>query len=224
MRASMDLMSAKEYWIKRSKLNEKNGRNHFYIAPFYQISGDSFHAMRHHQLALKYDPLDPNIRNDFGLFLMKQRKFNEAKEQFQKAIQLDPNFLLALNNLSALYARQGKFTEAKTCCEKVIRKDPKNSMAHRNLAKLLEETCNTHDALKHNMKAIQLDEGKDAYNRYDRSKHADVYRIVARQHISRKQNENECAHQFYDKYRALANQKVSLPTSVKTRELLEMFD
>ena len=49
---------------------------------------------------------------DLGKMLYSVRRFDEATEQYRKAIELNPNFMPAYRNLARCYAVQGKFEEA----------------------------------------------------------------------------------------------------------------
>ena len=220
------LSDAKEYWIQRSRFNETNGRNFYHIAPFYQISGNTFLEIRHYQHALRYELYNPDIHNDYGLALLRQNEYDKAKDHFEKAIQINSNHTLAMINLSALHAKLGNYNEARSLCEKVIQIDSNNAMAHRNLAKILEmDFCDLKGSFMHNKIAIQLENKKSRIIHQNKMINAQTHRIIARQLVSLKQNDGDndqdCPHKHIDEYRSIMNKKYDNPYRYKTDELVK---
>jgi tetratricopeptide (TPR) repeat protein len=58
-------------------------------------------------------------------------RFEEAIENYRKAIQINPNFAVALNNLGAALATEGRFDEAIENFRKAIQVNP-NFVAAQN--------------------------------------------------------------------------------------------
>lgn len=60
------------------------GANH-YIAEIYQRLGQNDEAEKHYRKALAGTPTEPMLLNNYGVFLCKQRRMNEAETQFLTA-------------------------------------------------------------------------------------------------------------------------------------------
>ncbi|GMI46177.1 hypothetical protein TrCOL_g4022 [Triparma columacea] len=210
-------VEAKEYWKTKMKQNPGNARYHHHVAPLYGEINDTRNEIKHHKLAVNYNPGSANARNDYGLALYKQGRYDQAELQLQEAISINRKHTTAMNNLAAVLCKKGKFTKAQEMCERVITLDSSNAMAHRNIAKIFDILGNTRDAVKHNRIAIQLGPGIQG-----RTHHPDTmtYRNLARQLVARGQTDSGHACEHYDAYRALAYKVNVLPNSEKTKELL----
>lgn len=71
--------------------------------------------------------------NDRGMALFKERKYQEALQEFLAATQLDPSNALAANNVGYMYYKLEQFTEAASWFEKAIALDPRRAIAYANL-------------------------------------------------------------------------------------------
>lgn len=58
---------------------------HHYIAELYQKIGDNENAERHYRKALSLTPSEPMLLNNYGVFLCKQKRLDEAETQFLSA-------------------------------------------------------------------------------------------------------------------------------------------
>jgi len=68
-----------------------------------------------------------------GTRLYAEEKYDEAIEEFQKAIEIDSTYLNAYVNLGAIYFKQGKYEQASIQYETVLRYQPYHIKAHYNL-------------------------------------------------------------------------------------------
>ncbi len=210
-------VDAREYWKFKMRQNPDNARYHHHVAPLYGEVNDTKNEIKHHRMAVEYNPGDSNARNDYGLALYRQGRYDQAESQLLEAVAINPEHTLAINNLAAVMCKKGNFSKAKEYCERAITINPNDAMAHRNLAKVLDTLGNTRDAVKHNRIAIQLGPGLHGV-----TQHADTmtYRNVARQLVARGQTITGHANAHYDAYRALAYKRNVLANSEKTKELL----
>ncbi len=62
--------------------------------------------------AVKLDPNDPDIWNNYGLYLGESGKLNESLDALNKAIALKPGFEKAMYNKGNAYAKAGDFKNA----------------------------------------------------------------------------------------------------------------
>lgn len=81
-------------------------------------------AERMAEAAERANPKRPDIPNLRGAILAKQKRYDEAAEQFNAALVLDPNFYQAKLNLAEVNLRQGKYGEAARLYEEMQRLDP----------------------------------------------------------------------------------------------------
>ena len=211
-------LEATDYWKQKIRSVGDNARYHHHLAPLLGEVGDTRGELKHHRLAVGYNPSSANCRNDYGLALYKQGKFKEAAEQYELALRIQPDHIVAMNNFAACLCKLGDFNRATLMCESALEFQPDHAMTLRNLAKILDTRGNTRDAVKYNRKAIANGPG-----RHGVTEHADTmtYRNLARQLVARGQTEKGHALEHYDTYRSLAGKVNVLPNSEKTRELME---
>ena len=75
--------------------------------------------------------------NNLANALVKQGRFEEARENYQHAIQVNPNYAEARYNLGNLFARQGHLDQAKVQYQEAVRVSPDFAEAHNNLGEVL---------------------------------------------------------------------------------------
>ena len=76
------------------------------------------------EAAERANPKRPEIPNLRGAIFTKQKRYDQAAEQFNAALALDPNFYQAKLNLAEVNLRQGKYDEAARRYEEVQKLDP----------------------------------------------------------------------------------------------------
>jgi tetratricopeptide (TPR) repeat protein len=74
------------------------------------------------------NPRKPEIANLRGAIFTKQKRYDEAVEQFKAALRLDANFYQARLNLAEVYLRQGKYTEAAQGYQEMQKLDPESEL------------------------------------------------------------------------------------------------
>ena len=78
--------------------------------------------------AQKLYPDKPEVWNLRGAIFLKQRRLDDAAEQFAKALQLDPKFYGAKFNLAQVFLLQNKFEDAQTRFQELQTVDPKSEL------------------------------------------------------------------------------------------------
>ena len=68
-------------------------------------------------------------RNNLGNAFVARGRFEEAIDQFQRALQIDPNDADATYNLGNALAQQGSFEEAAKQLQNALQINPGNAMA-----------------------------------------------------------------------------------------------
>ncbi|MBZ5536589.1 MAG: polysaccharide deacetylase family protein [Acidobacteriia bacterium] len=71
--------------------------------------------------------------NDRGMALFKEKKYQDALQEFMAATKLDPSNALAANNVGYMYYKLEQFKEAASWFEKAIALDPRRAIAYANL-------------------------------------------------------------------------------------------
>ena len=71
--------------------------------------------------------------NDRGLQLYREKRYDQAVEQFTEALKLRPDFAQAANNLGFVYFRQQRYAEAARWLENTLKIDPSRAVAYLNL-------------------------------------------------------------------------------------------
>jgi protein O-mannosyl-transferase len=74
-------------------------------------------ALQHCAEALEHDPNLAEAHNTLGTIYLKQQRFADAKQRFQRAIELRPNYSQAYANAALTSAGEGDFTTAAALLE-----------------------------------------------------------------------------------------------------------
>ncbi|MCK4351870.1 tetratricopeptide repeat protein [candidate division WOR-3 bacterium] len=78
---------------------------HYNLALVYEamnnIEKTDYHYKKASALEESLSTRDPSIHNTYGFFLLKNRKFDDSEEEYEKALELDPNHPKAKTGLEA---------------------------------------------------------------------------------------------------------------------------
>ena len=99
----------------------------------------------------------PDTHNNLGQRYQKQGKYEEAIEEFKKAIELNPRMTTAMNNLAICYSKLGRFQEAEKVYLKVIELHPQDAYAMNNLAVMYMESGRFDAAKRFAKRAIETE-------------------------------------------------------------------
>ncbi|MDP2922339.1 MAG: tetratricopeptide repeat protein [Candidatus Omnitrophota bacterium] len=83
--------------------------------------------------------------------------YNQAIENYEKAIQIDPNYVEAYNNLGYSYRSIGKYKQAITYYQKAIQIKPNFIPAYANLGALYNQLNEYQNAKDYLTKGVQID-------------------------------------------------------------------
>jgi tetratricopeptide (TPR) repeat protein len=95
-------------------------------------------------------------QNNLGTLFADKGRFNEAIENYRKAIQINPNSAVPLYSLGLALAAQGRLDEAIENYRKAIQINPNYSDALNNLGNALTDQGRLDEAIENYRKAIQL--------------------------------------------------------------------
>ncbi len=82
---------AKDRLLRALSFNPKFAIAHSTLALTYEKLENNRLAAEHYEKAVRLEPKNIDVRNLFAVFLCNQRKFDEAKQQFDRAISVRPN-------------------------------------------------------------------------------------------------------------------------------------
>ncbi|MCJ1343857.1 TOM (translocase of outer membrane) complex component [Peltigera leucophlebia] len=105
----------------------------------------------------------PDVYNYYGELLLDQQKYQEALENFDKAVDMEKqtkpigmNVLPLINKALALFQWKQDFQEAENLCQKALIIDPECDIAIATMAQLLLQQGKVAEALKYFEKAAEL--------------------------------------------------------------------
>lgn len=98
-----------------------------------------------------------------GNELMKQEKFKEALEQYNKAIEIDASNAVYYCNRAAAYSKISDFTNSIEDCKNALKIDPSYGKAWGRLGLALLSNNQFEEAYEAYHKAIQLEPANDGY-------------------------------------------------------------
>jgi len=98
-----------------------------------------------------------------GNELMKQEKFNEALEQYNKAIEIDKSNAVYYCNRAAAYSKLSDFTNSIEDCKNALKIDPSYGKAWGRLGLALLSNNQFEEAFESYTKAIQLEPNNEGY-------------------------------------------------------------
>ena len=105
-------------------------------------------------------------RNNLGNALAAEGRFDEAVDQFQRALRIDPNDSDAVYNLGNALARQGNFEAAGKQLQYALQINPRNAMAAYDLGNVRARQGRFDEAMNQFERALKTDPGlaKAHYN------------------------------------------------------------
>jgi len=92
---------------KLYQMNPSDADNISNLMDVYIRTNQTEKALALTKTAVEKEPNNKVFRYNYGVFLLKQEKFNDAVEQFRKAVEIDPDYSEAVYNLGASYLHWG---------------------------------------------------------------------------------------------------------------------
>jgi len=160
---------AVHYYEKKVEKNNNNARYHNFLAALRGAEGgiESKRKSRLHYVeTLRVQPHNVMARNDFALFIAKEGKYDDAKDELEKALLYNDDQPTIRKNLSAVLARKGNYAPAIEHATRASQINPEDAMNHRNLARIYEAMGDSRTSLQHNLVSINLEKNKPNTSAY----------------------------------------------------------
>lgn len=112
--------------LRALEIDSRSPAAHNAMALLYQLERDPAHAERHFRNALRYDPGFTQARNNYGVFLASEGRYEEALAAFETASR-DTNYNLrpqVFSSLGTVANRLGRSEDARAAWERAIALDP----------------------------------------------------------------------------------------------------
>jgi Flp pilus assembly protein TadD len=97
--------------------------------------------------ALRLEPADVDILNDFGMALWRQKRFTEAETSFRQAFLINPNHYKTLANLGLALQDQRRLDEAAAAYRAALAIEPKGFEALTNMGVILSNEGKLDEAM-----------------------------------------------------------------------------
>ena len=108
-----DWQGAEQEFKRALELNPNYAEAHFRYAWTYLTPlGKSEQAIAEMKKALELDPFSRIYNTVFGLTYFYARKYDQAEEQFKKAIEFNPDFFVTYYHFAWLYSQVGQYQNA----------------------------------------------------------------------------------------------------------------
>jgi len=107
-----DWPGAERELIRALELNPGSSLVHYHRSVFLSAVGRHDEAIAEAQMAIKLDPLSPQMAINLGWRYQGARKFAEAEQQYRKTLDLAPEYGPVRENLAQIYIATGRYAEA----------------------------------------------------------------------------------------------------------------
>ena len=107
------------------RYDEENLKAHHGMSKIYIETGQTDKAKEHlkkmGEIEALYDPVNKHIFNECAIDLRKQKMYNEAINNYKKAIEIDPNDEVLYYNMARAYFEKGEMENAMESLKKGIK-------------------------------------------------------------------------------------------------------
>ncbi len=116
------------------------------LALAFAEAGDNYNANMQFRAALTLDYNFIECRNNYGMFMKKTGKVDEAKKAFEECIKINPRYPFAYHHLGEIYQERGDLEKAIECYNTACRIKPDYFEAQRDLGLAIYERYERGDA------------------------------------------------------------------------------
>ncbi|HVM59797.1 MAG TPA: tetratricopeptide repeat protein [Verrucomicrobiae bacterium] len=147
--------SAESIWADVVAKRPQNARAQTNLAIALVDEGKTTEAIPHFLAALRLDPDQPIIRNDYASALVDIGRIDDAIAQYQEALRRAPNFTPARKALGQITQRQ--FRDSIERCQAALAAHRDDPSAHIRFAQLLADMGRRDEAIAQYEQALRLD-------------------------------------------------------------------
>ena len=156
-------------WTQALGVTADNHRAEGGLANALASSGQYAQALPYYEEAHRLAPDSEEWRTDLGsahnhlgVSLAREKRTDEAIEQYAAAIDVEPDYALAHNNLAIALADEGKFAEALNEVDEALHLDPSHADWHVERGSFLYHAGKDAEAIAEFERALQIDPHQDA--------------------------------------------------------------
>jgi tetratricopeptide (TPR) repeat protein len=151
------LQEALSACLSATDLNPAYAEAHAYLAEVYADLGKSGQAVELARLAISLDDSSVFAHRDLGYALEKQRKYQDAVAEYQRASQLHPRLAQPYIDLGRIHMSYNRYKDALSAFEKATVVDPQSAHAFDSLGWAYFQTGDHQRAAVVLKKAIEAD-------------------------------------------------------------------
>lgn len=143
-----NMLKARENLEKALEHDSKYYRAQLSLAHYFEQVGEEQSAEKLYKTALRQHPKNGNVLNNYGTFLCKHERYEQADEYFNKAINQPYYYLISASyeNAALCSLKSGEKDKAKQYFDRALDHDPYRPRSLLNLAKLEIENGQYTDA------------------------------------------------------------------------------
>lgn len=130
--------NARRHLNKAIEIDDRSAEAHNAMALLYRYEVDDVREEQHYRKALRADSNFAPARNNYGIFLVRKKRYDDALKQFSRAaenVSYD-NRGIAYENMGRIYAMKGKRELAIDAYNKALRLNPRGLGLNLELADL----------------------------------------------------------------------------------------
>eukprot|EP00946_MAST-07B_sp_MAST-7B-sp1_P005005 g5005.t1 len=113
-------------------------------------------AIRHLQEGMRLDPAHTPTLIDMAVALLRKHEARRAELLCRDVLKLDNCSAMGYNTLASALAHQEKIGKAMKCIQQALFYAPESAAVHRNAASLLRAQGQTHRAIGHYLKVVEI--------------------------------------------------------------------
>jgi TolB-like protein/Flp pilus assembly protein TadD len=107
-----DWIGLEQDFQRAIELNPGHAIAYYWYAEYLMATGRDDEAIARVKQSRQMDPVNSVLNSSVGMILYLARQFDQAKEEFDKALDIDPNHFLLHLRLGLVYVQQKRFHEA----------------------------------------------------------------------------------------------------------------
>ncbi|MDW8121442.1 MAG: tetratricopeptide repeat protein [Armatimonadota bacterium] len=128
------------------------------LADLSYFQGQPNQAIRFYQEALKRDPDNPVVLNNYGYLLAERgERLDEAEEMIKKALKKRPNEPAFLDSLGWVYYQKGDYQRALPHIEKSVQRDPNSADVRKQLGMVYYRLGDLNKARRELEESLRID-------------------------------------------------------------------